>query len=135
MRKAGEEGLKRFLQPKQIEKLRAKTEKRAGWAVFTATLLPPPFPFTPVVMVTSALQTSRNKLLLAVFCGRLLRYTLGALLAIYFGRRLIRYMNSPLVEYFVYLLIVVAVVGSTLSIIKWTRRGPQASSKTAESPT
>jgi membrane protein YqaA with SNARE-associated domain len=135
MRKAGEEGLKRFLKPKQIEKLRAKTEKRAGWAVFTATLLPPPFPFTPVVMVTSALQAPRNRILLAVFCGRLVRYTIGALLAIYFGRSLIRYMNSPIVEYFVYLLIVVALVGSTLSIIKWTRRGPQPSSKTVASQT
>ena len=122
MRKAGEEGLRRFLKPKQINRLRTKIENGAGWAVFTATLLPPPFPFTPVVMVTAALQASRNKLLIAVFFGRVLRYSVAALLAIYFGRRIIGYMDSPVVEYFIYAFIAVAVVGSTLSIIKWTRR-------------
>lgn len=121
MRKAGDEGLKKFLKPKQIDRLRTKMEKNAGWAVFTATLLPPPFPFTPVVMAASALQCSRQKLLGAVFAGRLVRFTAEAVLAIYFGRRLIRFMASPAIEYLVYGLIVVAVVGSTFSIMKWIR--------------
>jgi len=122
MRKAGEKGLKRFLKPKQIESLRVKLEKQAEWAIFLATLAPPPFPFTPAVMAASALQLSRNKLLALVFVGRLVRYTVEAALAIYFGKALIRLVDSPIVEYFVYALIVVAVVGSTLSIIKWTRK-------------
>jgi membrane protein YqaA with SNARE-associated domain len=122
MRKAGEEGLKRFLKPKRIKSLRQRVEKGGSWAVFTATLLPPPFPFTPVVMVTSALQTSRSRMLLAVFLGRMVRYTVEAVLAIYFGRQIIRYLNSPAIEYFVYALIAVTVAGSTVSIIKWTGR-------------
>lgn len=128
MRKAGEEGLKKFVKPKRIEQLRKKMEKSAGWAVFIATLLPPPFPFTPVVMAASALQCSRTTLLGAVFVGRLVRYTIEAVLAIYFGRDLIRIINSPVIEYFVYAFIAIAVVGSTLSIIKWvsSRRGNEA---------
>ncbi|PWT81826.1 MAG: hypothetical protein C5B44_03120, partial [Acidobacteria bacterium] len=122
MRRAGEKGLKRFLKPKQIESLRVKLEKQAELAIFLATLAPPPFPFTPVVMAASALQLSRNKLLALVFVGRLVRYTVEAALAIYFGKALIKLVDSPIVEYFVYALIVVAVVGSTLSIIKWTRK-------------
>lgn len=119
MRRAGEEGLKRFVKPKRVERLKRKMEKNAGWAVFIATLLPPPFPFTPVVMAASALQYSRKKLLGAVFVGRLLRFTIEAVLAIYFGRKLIRMMNSPIVEYFVYGLIAIAAVGSAISIAKW----------------
>ncbi len=119
MRKAGEEGLKKFVKPRRIAKLKRKIEKNAGWAVFVATLLPPPFPFTPVVMAASALQCSRNKLFVSVFVGRLLRYTTEALLAIYFGRRLVRIMDSPVMEYFVYGFIATAVIGSTLSIMKW----------------
>lgn len=122
MRKAGEEGLKKFLKPKQIDRLRKKMEKNAGWGLFTATLIPPPFPFTPVVMAAAALQCSRKLLLLSVFAGRLVRFSVEAVLALYFGRQVLRFMESSVVDYFVYGFIAIAVVGSTLSIIKWLRR-------------
>jgi membrane protein DedA with SNARE-associated domain len=122
MRKAGEKGLERFVSPRRIEKFKAKMENKAGITVFVATLLPPPFPFTPVVMTASALQTPKAKLLGAVFAGRLVRCTVEALLAIYFGRKLIAYINSDVVTYFVYGMIAVAAVLSTLSIITWLRR-------------
>jgi len=57
-----------------------------------------------------------NDLLLIV------RFTLEAILAIYFGRKLIQYMNSKAVEYIVYGLIAIAVVGSVFSILKWAGR-------------
>ena len=122
MRKTGEKGLERFVSAKKIEKFKAKIENKAGLTVFIATLLPPPFPFTPVVMTASALQTPRGKLIGAVFAGRLVRCTIEALLALYFGRKLIAYINSDIVSYFVYGLIGVAAVLSTLSLITWLRR-------------
>ena len=122
MRKAGEKGLEHFVSAKKIEKFKAKMENKAGITVFIATLLPPPFPFTPVVMTASALQTPKGKLLGAVFAGRLVRCTVEALLALYFGRKLIAYINSDVVTYFVYGMIAVAAVLSTLSIITWLRR-------------
>jgi membrane protein YqaA with SNARE-associated domain len=122
MRRAGEEGLKRFVNQKKIDGLRRQLTQQAGWGVFLATVLPPPFPFTPVVMAASALQFSRQKLLAVVFAGRMVRYTIDAVLAIFFGRQIIKLVGSPIVEYFVYALIVIAVIGSTLSIIKWTQR-------------
>src|SRR5215218_8167961 len=48
MRKAGEEGLERFVSRNKIEKMKAKLENKGGVSVFVATLIPPPFPFTPV---------------------------------------------------------------------------------------
>jgi membrane protein YqaA with SNARE-associated domain len=69
MRKAGEKGLERFVSQRRIEKLKAKLENKAGITVFIATLIPPPFPFTPAVMTASALQTPRVKL----FSGALFR--------------------------------------------------------------
>ena len=119
MRKAGEQGLERFVKPKKIERLKSKMEKHTGWAVFWATLMPPPFPFTAVVMTASALQCSRKKILIAVFIGRLIRFTIESLLAIYFGRRILKYMNSDVIEYFVYGFLIIAVIGSIYSIRKW----------------
>ncbi|HKV36133.1 MAG TPA: VTT domain-containing protein [Pyrinomonadaceae bacterium] len=122
MRKAGEKGLERFISQRKIEKFKNKIENKAGISVFVANILPPPFPFTPVVMTASALQVPRGKLFGAVFFGRLVRCTAEAVLALYFGRKLIAYINSDVVTYAVYGLIGVAAVLSTLSLITWLRR-------------
>ena len=122
MRKAGESGLERFVSRKRIDKLKAKLENKAGITVFIATLIPPPFPFTPAVMTASALQSPRGHLLIAVFLGRLVRFGIEAVLALYFGRQLIAFMNSDMVTYIVYALIGIAVILSTLSLLRWLKR-------------
>jgi membrane protein YqaA with SNARE-associated domain len=122
MRKAGEKGLEHFVSPQKIEKFKNKIENKAGITVFVATVLPPPFPFTPVVMTASALQCSRGKLFGAVFVGRLVRFTIEALLALYFGRQLISFIRSDVVTYAVYGLIALGAVLSTLSLLTWLRR-------------
>lgn len=122
MRKAGETGLERFVSQKRIDKLKAKLENKAGITVFVATLIPPPFPLTPVVMTASALQSPRGQLLIAVFLGRLLRFGIDAVLALYFGRQVIAFMNSDVVTYIVYGLIGIALILSTLSLMKWLKR-------------
>jgi len=85
-------------------------------------LIPPPFPFTPVIMTASALQCSRQKLFGAVFVGRLVRYTVEAILALYFGRQVIAYFNSDVVSYIVYGLVALGVVLSTFSLLRWLKR-------------
>jgi membrane protein YqaA with SNARE-associated domain len=122
MRKAGETGLERFVSRDRIEKLKAKLENKGGITVFVATLIPPPFPFTPVVMTASALQSPRGKLLIAVFLGRLVRFGIEAVLALYFGRQLIAFIDSDVVTYIVYALIGIAVILSTLSLLRWLKR-------------
>jgi membrane protein YqaA with SNARE-associated domain len=119
MRAAGEKGLQRFISEKRIEQLKNKIDTKAGITVFLAAILPPPFPFTPVIMTAAALQYPRSKLLGTVFGGRLVRYTVEAILALYFGRKLIRYINSDVFAYVVYALIALAVLFSLISILKW----------------
>jgi membrane protein YqaA with SNARE-associated domain len=118
IRKAGREGLEQFVGQKKLEKVQGKIESRGSWTVFLTTLLPPPFPFTAVIAAASALQMARRKMLTVVFAGRLIRYTGESLLALYFGRRLIRYLRSDYVDYFIYGLIVVAIVGTILTLRK-----------------
>jgi len=122
MRKAGEKGLERFVSAKKVETLKAKLENKSGITVFIATLIPPPFPFTPVVMTASALQSPRIKMLTAVFLGRLIRFGIEAVLALYLGRQMIAFLNSDVVTYFVYGLIGLAIVLSTLSLLRWLKR-------------
>jgi len=119
MRKVGEEGLEYFVDERTIKRLRGKIEKHAGRAVFVATVMPPPFPFTAVVMSASALQAPRKTVLSAVFLGRLVRFTIEALLALWFGRQLLTWLDSDYVEYAMYAFLAIAVVGTALSIRKW----------------
>jgi len=121
MRKAGDEELEKFVSRKRLQRLKGKIEKRGVWAVFFAALLPPPFPFTAAIAAASALQMARRGMLTAVFAGRLVRFTAESLLALYFGPRLLRYLRSEYVEYVVYFLIGVAVVGTFLTVRKWLR--------------
>ena len=122
MRKTGEKGLQRFVSPRRIEQLKSRIENKAGITLFLATLIPPPFPFTPAVMTASALQVPRKKLLGAVFLGRLVRFGLEGVLALYFGRKLISYINSDVLAYFVYALMAIAIVASSWSLIRWLKR-------------
>ena len=132
MRKAGEEGLEKFVGAKRVDRLRRKIEKRGVWAVFFAALLPPPFPFTAAIAAASALQMPRRGILTAVFAGRMVRFTAVSLLALYFGRSLLHYLRSDYVEYLVYGLIAVAVVGGFLTVRKWLRARPRRASRTDE---
>jgi membrane protein YqaA with SNARE-associated domain len=118
-RAAGEKGLRRFVRERTLSELKTKMAKRAGATILITSLLPPPFPFTPVMMTASAFQYPRVKLLGNVFVGRLIRYTIEGILALYFGRKLIRYINSDWFGYVVYGLIAIAVVASVISALKW----------------
>jgi membrane protein YqaA with SNARE-associated domain len=118
-RKMGEQGLEKFVKPDKIKQLKTKMDKNAWLAIALATLLPPPFPFTAVVLTASALQTPRQTILLSVLFGRLVRFTLEALLALYFGRQILSFMESDVVDYLVYGFIAVAVIGSIFSVRKW----------------
>lgn len=135
MRKAGEEGLERFVKKKRVEQLQQKMDKGVGWVVFTSALLPPPFPFTAVVVTASALQCSQGKMYLGVFVGRLLRFAIEALLAIYFGRQVLKFLDSPVLDYVVYALVAIGIIGSVLSLVKWlhrSKRDDKGNSKTTE---
>lgn len=130
MRKAGEEGLEKFVGARKLEKLKGKIEKSGVWAVFFVALLPPPFPFTAAIAAASALQMTRRGLLAAVFAGRMVRFTAESLLALYFGHRLLRYLRSDYVEYLVYGLIAAAVIGTILTVRKWLRARPRRAPRT-----
>jgi membrane protein YqaA with SNARE-associated domain len=132
MRKAGEKGLARFVKPKRVKQLKKKMDRGVGWVIFTSTLIPPPFPFTPVIMSASALQASRTKLYGGVFAGRLVRFTIEALLALYFGKHILRFLNSPILDYVVYGLIIVAMIGSILSLLKWLGRNKRKEERSAQ---
>jgi membrane protein YqaA with SNARE-associated domain len=115
-----ESGLKKFVSDHYLDYIRKQVEKRAGWTLVVASLLPPPFPFTVFVAAAAALRYPRNKLLGVVGVARFVRFTIEGALAIHYGRWIIRQAESPLLDHVMIALIVISIAGSAFSIYQWT---------------
>jgi membrane protein YqaA with SNARE-associated domain len=117
-----EGGQKKFLSGKHLEYIRRQVEKRAGWTLVGASLMPPPFPFTAFVAAAAAFRYPRKKLLSFVGVGRLVRFGIEAALAVHYGRWIIKQAQSPLLDHVMIALIVISLAGSALAIYQWMDR-------------
>ena len=121
-RKLGEAGIERFARPERMHKLRERIKKHIWWVLGGAAMLPPPFPFTIFVIAASGMQVSRWRVLSAIGVGRLVRFFVLGLLAVRYGRHILRIAERPEVEYMVIGLAVISIVGSVFSVMKWVRK-------------
>jgi membrane protein YqaA with SNARE-associated domain len=121
-RKLGEEGIRKVAGNRRYEYLKRKIGKRGALALAVGCLAPPPFPFTMVVGVNSALDYPRRKLLLVVAASRAARFLALGALAIRFGRVIIRWANSSIFRDVMIGFIFVCFAGSAYSIYNWIRK-------------
>jgi membrane protein YqaA with SNARE-associated domain len=103
---------------KYVEK---QMKENAGWALSVGSLMPPPFPFTVFVAAAGALKVPLKKALSYIAAGRLLRFTLEGVLAIYYGRWILLFAQSPAFRYLAIAMLVIAVAGSAYSLYGWVR--------------
>jgi membrane protein YqaA with SNARE-associated domain len=120
--KGGEKAIEGEKKSKRTEYVERKIQKYGGLAIGVAALMPPPFPFTPFVIVAGALQYSRRKMLAIITVCRLIRFGVEGGLAIVYGRRIIGLAKSPGVQHFIIGLVVVSMAGSAWSIYTWIRK-------------
>jgi membrane protein YqaA with SNARE-associated domain len=125
-RKGGEEGLKRIIDRRRLEYAKRKVRESAGWALAFASVMPPPFPFTPFVAAAAAFQYPREKLFAVIAAARLVRFFGIGLLAIVFGPRILRIAESTVVQTAILALVVFCVGASAYSIYSWIKRRPRS---------
>ena len=121
-RRGGEAGLKRLLKPKRLEYVKRKIDKGAGIALALACILPPPFPFTPIVAGAAAFQYPRVKELIIIGAARAVRFLALAALARHFGRQILKFAALPAVRWSIIALIVLSIAGSAISIYRIIQR-------------
>jgi len=126
-RKGGERGLENRVPQRRLEYVRKRLKKSAAWALAFASLMPPPFPFTPFVMAAAASSYPRKKLLTVVGASRLVRFAVEGCLAILIGERILRLAQSRILELTVIGLLVVSLVASVVSVYGWVRASRRAS--------
>jgi membrane protein YqaA with SNARE-associated domain len=123
--------LKKIAPRAHLSKIQNMVKKQAGWTLVTASLMPPPFPFTAIVAAAAAFKYPRNKLLSFVAAGRFARFLIEGALAIHYGRWIIRQVRSPVLEDVMIGLIVISIAASLISIYQWTRKGKLESAQPA----
>lgn len=121
-RKGGEEGLKKMMKPRRLDYFKRRMSNQAALAVVLACLAPPPFPFTLVIASASAFAYPRQRLLGLVFVARSVRFTIVGLLAIRFGRDILRIANAPQTTWIMVGFIALCAVGSAFQVLQWVRR-------------
>ncbi len=89
-----EGGQRKIMSVKRLDYIRQQVERRAAWALVVASLLPPPFPFTPFVAAAAAFRYPRVKLLTFVGIARFMRFAIEGALAIHYGRWIILQARS-----------------------------------------
>lgn len=118
-----EEGVEHAFSGRRIKFVESHVRKHAGWALAVSAVMPPPFPFTPVVVAAAVSHYPRKKLFAVIGGARFLRFAGEGAVAIWFGRQILSFARSPAVEYTIMGLIVVAVIGSAFSIVRWAIKG------------
>jgi len=124
--KGGEEGLEKHVSKRRLGYVQAQVKKRGGFALALASVMPPPFPFTPFVMVAGALKYPQFQLLGIIGLCRLIRFGVEALLAKRYGSQILKDANTPWVQGIVIAVVVASVAGTAYSLYKWTQTSKKA---------
>jgi uncharacterized membrane protein YdjX (TVP38/TMEM64 family) len=120
--KGGQETLERKIGKPRAEKLYNRFAKHGFMTVFTGAILPPPFPYTSVLMAAGVMQYSRKKFFSALTAGRAARFFADAFLGGIYGQQMIN-LFSRHYQLALYVLIALAVAAGVGALVyfKWYR--------------
>src|SRR5262245_46569372 len=121
-RKLGAAGLEHFVPKNQLVRFRRRIEEKGAIALAVLDLLPPPFPFTACILVAGALEVSTSLFFITLGITRLVRFGGEAVLAYFYGRQILRWLRSDIVEYIGIALFAVAIIGSAITAIQLVRK-------------
>jgi membrane protein YqaA with SNARE-associated domain len=117
----GEKGLDRYIPPKRLRQVRRRIRETGAIALAILDLIPPPFPFTPFVLAAGALEVDAKLFFVTLVVCRALRFGLEALLAVWYGRSIIRWLESDLFYDIVAFCMLAAIAGSIITIVRLAR--------------
>jgi membrane protein YqaA with SNARE-associated domain len=119
-KKAGENGLSRFVTARRLKRVKARVN-RGAVVVAGLALIPPPFPFTPFVLAGGAFGMNPWSFFGALAAARVFRFGVEAALAAHYGRGVLRWMRTPMFQNVVGVFIVLALVGTIVSAVAVAR--------------
>jgi membrane protein YqaA with SNARE-associated domain len=124
-RKLGEVGLERLVPKRRLERIRSRINGSGATpavALAVPAIMPPPFPLTPFVLSCGALNVDLWRFLGIFGVARLIRFGVEAVLATIYGRGILRILESDTFQIVVAIFIVIAVVGTIVTIVMLWRK-------------
>ena len=120
--KGEEETLEKKIGKRKAQKLYANFRNRGFFTIALGSVIPPPFPMSPLLLAAGALHYPRKKFLASLSLGRAVRFFGVAYLAHVYGKNIIGWLSKyyhPLL----YALIAVACLGGIGALVyfKWYR--------------
>jgi membrane protein YqaA with SNARE-associated domain len=129
--KVGEKGLDRYVPARRLEGIRGRLKKSGAIAFGIVDLIPPPFPFTAVVLAAGALEVKTALFFVTLVVTRLMRFGVESWLAARYGKRILSTLESPFVEHLISVVIVLAAILTILGLIRLFRSSRPASRRRA----
>jgi membrane protein YqaA with SNARE-associated domain len=130
--KIGEKGLDRWVtDQRRLDRIRRRIRDKGAIALAVLDLIPPPFPFTPFVLAAGALDVAPRVFFGTLAVCRIFRFGLEAVLAILYGRQILSWLDSDIFHDVVTFFIVIALVLTTLSVVKIVRSARSPSQRRA----
>lgn len=133
--KGEEKTLEKRFGKKRAEKVYKWFRKRGFLRVVVGSILPPPFPMSPLLLAAGALHYPRKKFLASLSLGRGVRYFALAFMAHVYGKSILGWLDKyyhPLL----YALLALAAAGAIGALVyfKWYRPKRQREERTRGEP-
>ena len=120
--KVGDAGLARLVAERNLESARRRIKKRTRTAVLAVlSLIPPPFPFTPIVLAAGALEVRRSRFFATLAACRFASFGAEAFLARRYGPKTLDWLDSPVVEYLVLGFLAIGILLTAATIVRLAR--------------
>jgi membrane protein YqaA with SNARE-associated domain len=107
--KGGEVLLVKRIGQQRFDRITASFERHGFLAIMLPSMLPPPTPFKLFVLSAGVAEMSFGHFLMAVFFGRLLRFSLVSLIVIRYGPQILGFVGGVVHNHLRYLIAIVAV--------------------------
>ncbi len=100
----GEEVLRRRITESRFLKIHRSFEKHEFLALMLPGMLPPPTPFKLFVLAAAVFEMRWTHFLMAIFAGRLVRFTFWSLLALVYGPQIVELAGNLFRQHFYWVL-------------------------------
>jgi len=130
-RKGEEMLLEKRIPKKRLQSIRRAFERHEFLALMIPAMLPPPTPFKFFVLTAGGVKMRLDHFLLAIFSGRMIRFTILSVLTIFFGEQIVTLATNLAKQHLPWVL-GVAAVGLLIWLLWWLRRPAEAVEAGAE---
>jgi membrane protein YqaA with SNARE-associated domain len=114
----GEALLRKRIPPERFDKIHNAFDAHPFWSLMFPAMLPPPTPFKLFVLAAAVSEMQFSHFLLAIFCGRLVRFMTLSLLTMKFGPQIVEVTGSIVARHWAWVLASLAVGLTTWFLLR-----------------